>query len=106
MNRIHKNLPQKEFEANGNIVKKYYCPYCGKLSSYSTGSSSVGWYKADDLPGYCTGNHGGRSSYSAEPSDAEDNERINNASNNNSHTTSTTHTSVASTSAAQEAAGE
>lgn len=106
MNRIHKNLPQKEFEANGNIVKKYYCPYCGKLSSYSTGSSSVGWYKADDLPGYCTGNHGGRSSYSAEPSDAEDNERINNASNNDSHTTSTTHTSVASTSAAQEAAGE
>ena len=55
MNRIHKNLPAKEFEFNGNVVKKYYCPICGKLASYSTGSSNVGYYKEDHLPGYCGG---------------------------------------------------
>ncbi len=55
MNKVHKNLPDKEFEITSDIVKKYYCTSCGKLSSSSTGSSSAGWYKQDNLPGYCGG---------------------------------------------------
>ncbi len=55
MNRVHKNLPDKEFEFESDIVKKYYCASCGKLSSSSTGSSLSGWFKSDNLPGYCGG---------------------------------------------------
>lgn len=55
MNRIHENLADKEFEITSDIVKKYYCSSCGKLASSSTGSSMAGWYKSDNLPGYCTG---------------------------------------------------
>ncbi len=55
MNRVHNDLADKEFEITSNIVKKYFCPSCGKLSSYSTGSSYSGWYKEDNLPGYCSG---------------------------------------------------
>lgn len=55
MDRVHKNLAEKQFEFNSDIVKKYYCSVCGKLASSSTGSSMVGWYKSDNLPGYCSG---------------------------------------------------
>ncbi len=55
MDRVHKNLEEKQFEFNSDIVKKYYCSVCGKLASSSTGSSMVGWYKSDNLPGYCSG---------------------------------------------------
>lgn len=55
MDKVHKDLPDKEFEITSNIVKKYYCSSCGKLSSYSTGSSNSGWFKEDNLPGYCSG---------------------------------------------------
>lgn len=55
MDRVHEDLADKEFEITSKIVKKYYCPSCGKLSSYSTGSSYAGWYKEDNLPGYCSG---------------------------------------------------
>lgn len=89
MKKIHKNLADKEFEMHGDIVKKYYCSYCGKLSSYSTGSSSVGWYNANNLPGYCSGGHSSSSS-----SDSDDS---NSSSNNNS--ASVTTTTVGTTSA-------
>ncbi len=55
MDRIHKNLDDKEFKITDTIEKKYYCPTCGKLASSSTGSSMAGWYKKDNLPGYCGG---------------------------------------------------
>ena len=55
MDRVHKNLEEKQFDFNSDIVKKYYCSVCGKLASSSTGSSMVGWYKSDNLPGYCSG---------------------------------------------------
>lgn len=55
MDRVHKNLAEKKFEFNSDIVKKYYCPSCGKLASASSGSGMVGWYKSDNIPGYCSG---------------------------------------------------
>ncbi|MBQ8782886.1 MAG: transglycosylase domain-containing protein [Clostridia bacterium] len=55
MDRVHKNLADKEFEITSDIVKKYYCSTCGKLASSTTGSSMAGWYKSDNLPGYCAG---------------------------------------------------
>lgn len=76
MNKVHKNLPDKEFEFESDIVKKYYCTYCGKLASSSTGSSMSGWFKSDNLPGYCAG-------HASETKPDEDN-------NGNSQQTSTT----------------
>ncbi|MGN1169681.1 MAG: penicillin-binding transpeptidase domain-containing protein, partial [Acutalibacteraceae bacterium] len=85
MNKIHKNLADKEFEINGNVVKKYYCPYCGKLASYSTGSSSLGWFDADNLPGYCSGHASAVKSDSSKNSgSATDNDTASNDTNNNS----------------------
>ncbi len=55
MDRVHKNLAEKKFEFTSDIVKKYYCSSCGKLASSSTVSSMAGWYKPDNLPGYCGG---------------------------------------------------
>ncbi len=57
MNRIHKNLAQKEMKLNSKIEKKYFCPYCGKLTSYNSGSSNLGWFDPDNLPGYCSGHY-------------------------------------------------
>ena len=86
MNKIHKNLADKEFEINGNVVKKYYCPYCGKLASYSTGSSSLGWFDADNLPGYCSGHASAVKSDSSKNSgSATDNDTASNDTNNNSN---------------------
>lgn len=57
MNRIHKNLPQKEIKPTSDVSQKYYCPSCGKLVSYTSGSSYLGWYDPDNLPGYCSGHY-------------------------------------------------
>lgn len=55
LDRVHDDYHSKDFDKHGDIVEKYYCPTCGKLSSYSTGSSNLGWFKADNLPGNCSG---------------------------------------------------
>ncbi|MCQ2470853.1 MAG: transglycosylase domain-containing protein [Clostridia bacterium] len=62
MNRVHKNLSPKEMEKHSDIIQKYYCPYCGKLTNYSSGSAYLGWFDPDNLPSYCVGSH--YSSYS------------------------------------------
>lgn len=72
MDRVHKNLADKEFEITSDIVKKYYCSSCGRLASSSTGSSMAGWYKADNLPGYCSG-HASSKPKQEESSDTESN---------------------------------
>lgn len=64
MNRVHKNLKYKEMEKHSEISQKYYCPSCGKLTTYSSGSSYLGWYDPDNLPGYCSGGHYSTPSYS------------------------------------------
>lgn len=77
MDRVHKNLADKEFEFNSDIVKKYYCTRCGKLASSSTGSSMVGWYKSDNLPGYCSGHASAPSEETTSTSDANNNNQSN-----------------------------
>lgn len=77
MDRVHKNLADKEFEFNSDIVKKYYCTSCGKLASSSTGSSMVGWYKSDNLPGYCSGHASAPSEETTSTSDANNNNQSN-----------------------------
>ncbi len=91
MDRVHKNLADKKFEINGDIVKKYYCAACGKLSSSTTGSSMAGWYKTDSLPGYCTGNHSGVVADGEETTSAptETNDTPTTSRNNNPTTTTT-----------------
>lgn len=56
MNRVHSNLADKKMELHSEISQKYYCPYCGKLSSYGS-SAYLGWFDPDNLPGYCYGGH-------------------------------------------------
>ena len=93
MDKVHKNLADKDFEMQGNVVQKYYCPSCGKLASYSAGSSSLGWFDADNLPGYCSGHasytnsdssksSGGASSNDNASDDANNNNSDNNGGNN------------------------
>ncbi|MCQ2479321.1 MAG: hypothetical protein MJ120_01675, partial [Clostridia bacterium] len=57
MNRVHSNLSRKDMEKHSEVSQKYYCPYCGKLVSYTSGSAYLGWFDPDNLPGYCTGSH-------------------------------------------------
>lgn len=57
MDKIHEGLDDKEFEDTGNVVKRYYCVNSGKLASSSCYDTAVGWYNADDLPGYCGGHY-------------------------------------------------
>ncbi|MCQ2483781.1 MAG: penicillin-binding protein [Clostridia bacterium] len=79
MDKVHKNLDNdKEFEDTGNVVKRYYCTHTGKLASSSCYSTAVGWYNADDLPGYCRGHY-----YSSSKSD-DDDKKSDSSSNSNS----------------------
>lgn len=45
-----------EFPESDTIVRKSYCPSCGKLRS---GTGYYGWYDVNNLPANCTGGHGG-----------------------------------------------
>lgn len=53
MNRIHKGLPDKEFEYSGDAVQRSYCTATGLLAGESCKSVKTGWYKIDHLPGVC-----------------------------------------------------
>lgn len=44
-----------KFEEPEGIVKRSYCPSCGKLRS---GTGVYGWYDVNNLPGNCSGGHG------------------------------------------------
>lgn len=53
-NRIHSGLEEKEFEMSEDCVKRTYCRGSGKLASSTCTDTAVGWYKEDNIPGYCT----------------------------------------------------
>ncbi|MBR1811463.1 MAG: transglycosylase domain-containing protein [Clostridia bacterium] len=55
-NRIHEGLEEKTFEMSDNVVKRSYCLNSGKLATSTCQDTAYGWYNADDLPGYCSGN--------------------------------------------------
>lgn len=59
MTRIHKNLDAKEFELHSdNVISARYCASTGKLASSSCGSTGLGWYDRNNMPGRCNGNDG------------------------------------------------
>ena len=66
MDKIHSDLPSKDFEDTGKVVKRYYCTSTGKLASSGCYSTAVGWYKEDSLPAYCSGHY---SSYNDDDDD-------------------------------------
>ena len=52
--RIHKDLPEKEFPKSAGTVKKTYCTVTGNLAGSTCSSTSTGWYKIDKLPPTCS----------------------------------------------------
>ena len=53
MNRVHRTLDEKEFTYGEECVKKAYCTETGLLATSRCWDTEVGYYKADNLPGYC-----------------------------------------------------
>lgn len=54
MNRVHKNLPSKDFEKFSPIVEeRAYCTATGLLASDSCASKAMGWYSKENLPAHC-----------------------------------------------------
>ncbi len=62
MEEVYENMDARgtdydtKFPEYDGIVSRSYCTVCGKLASGS-GSSAMGWYDANNLPGYCSGGH-------------------------------------------------
>ncbi|MBQ6120025.1 MAG: hypothetical protein IJK98_12385, partial [Clostridia bacterium] len=54
MNEIHEDLEEKDFTYGEECVKKAYCAETGLLASSSCWNVETGYYKADNLPAYCT----------------------------------------------------
>ena len=54
MNEVHDGLEEKEFTFGEECVKKAYCAQTGLLATDSCWDVETGYYKADNLPGYCT----------------------------------------------------
>lgn len=54
MSEIHKGKTDKDFVDSDYTVKKYYCTETGQIATNACTSSSVGWYKKDNIPSLCT----------------------------------------------------
>ena len=54
MTSVHKDLPDKDFEISDKVVEHRYCTRTGKLAGRSCYSTSIGYYKADNMPATCT----------------------------------------------------
>ncbi len=52
--KIHKDLPQKEFPKSSGTIEKSYCTHTGKLAGSNCSSTRKGWYKITALPSVCT----------------------------------------------------
>ena len=66
-NRIHEGLDtDKEFVDCEDCVEKWYCKNSGKLANTSC-SAALGYYTADNIPGYCIGHY-----YEADDEDDEE----------------------------------
>lgn len=44
----------KTFTKDPDVVEAYFCTYTGKLAKSSCPGTSLGYYKSDNVPGYCT----------------------------------------------------
>ncbi len=54
MNKLHENLPAKDFEFSEDIVRKSYCSRTGLIAGKGCGVGGAGWYKTDSIPSTCT----------------------------------------------------
>lgn len=53
-NKIHKNLPAKQFPKSGIAVEKTYCAKTGLLASPNCTETKTGWYRINKIPAECT----------------------------------------------------
>lgn len=66
MNALHQGLSDKPFEHTGTTVKAVFCQTSGLLANTGCSSTGVGYYKPDNVPGYCTA-HGGSPNAGIDP---------------------------------------
>lgn len=59
LDRIHANLPVKEFHKTGKVEEKDYCKKTGLLASPSCKETAKGYYKKSAMPAECTACGGG-----------------------------------------------
>ncbi len=52
--RIHTDLPEKEFPKSEGAVEKKFCKASGNLAGPNCGATGTGWYKETALPDTCT----------------------------------------------------
>lgn len=57
MTRIHADIDEdREFELHSkNVISARYCVSSGRLATSSCGTTGLGWYSKDNMPGYCKG---------------------------------------------------
>ncbi len=55
MNKIHTNLPSKDFEFSDDIEAHSYCANSGLLAGSGCPVGGTGWYKSESVPSTCTG---------------------------------------------------
>lgn len=56
---IKKTDSSKTFPQSSNVVSATFCKKSGDLATESCTEKGTGWYKKDNMPGYCTECHGG-----------------------------------------------
>ncbi len=54
MSRIHENLEYKTFPTSDNVIAATYCTATGQLAGPLCPTTATGYYKKDNVPGYCT----------------------------------------------------
>ena len=59
LDRIHANLPVKEFPKTDKVEEKDYCKKTGLLASPSCTETAKGYYKKSAMPAECTACGGG-----------------------------------------------
>ena len=59
MNMIDCCDPAAQFPVSPNVVSAQYCAVSGDLATDSCANTVTGWYKKNNMPGYCTECYGG-----------------------------------------------
>lgn len=58
MSRVHSGLKSKDYVDSEYTVKKYYCTETGNIATNACKSTSIGWYKKDNIPPTCSTHKG------------------------------------------------
>ncbi len=61
MNRVHEDLPEKEFEKfTDDVVRRSYCTSSGLIAGDTCTETASGWYKRSNIPAVCKDCSGGK----------------------------------------------